>query len=127
MLDKYFPTFSKFSSLLNFPKKSISGLSDDSIFFKTSRMLNLDAGADLAHPYLSSASVYAAAHKISQNISQVPLKVYTKENDKTIQVTNGDIFDLLLPPNVYMSKEQLIESTILYLLLNGEAFWILDG
>ncbi|MBF0474166.1 MAG: phage portal protein, partial [Nitrospirae bacterium] len=125
MLDKYFPTFSK---LLNFNKKSIPALADDATFFRTSRMLNLETGADLEHPYLSSASVYAAAHKISQNISQVPLKICTQKNkDKTIEIVEGAIYDLLQSPNIYMSKEQLIESTILYLLLNGEAFWILDG
>jgi HK97 family phage portal protein len=126
LLDKYFPTFSKI--LPKFPKKSLPALADDASFFRTSRMLNLEAGADLAHPYLSSTSVYAAAHKISQNISQVPLKIYTQQSkDKTIEITDGAIFDLLQSPNIYMSREQLIESTILYLLLNGEAFWILDG
>lgn len=101
----------------------------DSLIYQSLRNM-LNRGSSVTDPYSQSVWVYASVSKIATNISRVPLKFYRKDEgskDGKVEVTEGPIVDLFKAPNPHMSSSQLIESTMSYLGISGEAFWILEN
>lgn len=101
----------------------------DSLIYSSLRQL-LGKGSSVTDPYSQSVWVYASVSKIATNISRVPLKFYRKDDgnkEGKVEVTEGSIVDLFKSPNPHMSGSQLIESTMSYLGISGEAFWILEN
>lgn len=101
----------------------------DSLIYQSLRQM-LGYNTKVTQPYRQSVWVFASVSKIATNISRVPLKFYRKDEgskDGKIEVTEGPIVDLFKNPNIYNSGTQLIESTMSYLGIRGEAFWILEN
>lgn len=96
--------------------------------FSTFRSLVNNNQSITKNPYSNNAWVYSAIRTISQNISQVPFLFYENIQNENKLVTSGDLVDLFNNPNPLLtSSRQLIEATMVYFSLRGEAFWILEG
>jgi len=87
-------------------------------------LLNLRPG--VTKPYAQHVWVYACVNAIAQNIAGVPLNFYagTKKNKRLVE--SAPIVKLFETPNPMMSGYQLIEATMIFLGITGEAFYILD-
>ncbi|MFH1684701.1 MAG: phage portal protein, partial [Candidatus Micrarchaeota archaeon] len=85
-------------------------------------------GAVLNKPYEQSVWVYSAVNAIATNISRVPFVIRRDIGaGLSKKIEEGPIYDLFLNPNPLMSQRQLFEATMIFLSLQGEAIWILEG
>jgi len=80
--------------------------------------------------YADAAWVYSCVYRIATQAAGVPLKLYRKKK-KDGQVTMDEITDhpiltLLDTVNPFMSGCDLIEATLTYEELSGNAYWLLD-
>jgi len=112
-------------------KGVVGPLPADQTFFKTLRVV-LGSSKHVQQPYKNSIWVYASVRKIAQNISRVPMLTYPTDvslsgEDMPKPDYNNSLYDLLKKPNPYMTDTSLIESTMTYLEIFGEAFWVFDG
>lgn len=80
------------------------------------------ADYDVYGSYATSAWVYSAINAIARNIASVPT-VLTK-NDT--EVTSGALYDLLQKPNFITVWLELIQSTVIFLELYGDAIWVIE-
>ena len=80
----------------------------------------------LTQPYREHVWVYACVNAIAQSISAVPLLLKTGTRKNSRLVESHPLVDLFETPNPMMSGSQLVEATLVYLGLTGEAFYILD-
>lgn len=69
-------------------------------------------------------TVYKAIKAISDNAPQAKLRFYRKSDDE--KYLDADLQKLFDNPNPLMSFSELIEATIIYHRLHGEAFWIFE-
>jgi len=115
-------------------KKSVGPLIDDLNIYKSFRQV-LNSGIEsVTQPYSQNVWVYASVSTISQSMSRVPLRIY-KEGKKSkkdgkgqnIVIEQGPLYELFNNPNPFLSPEQLIEGTAIYLMLRGECMWVLEG
>ena len=98
----------------------------DATFKSLSSVMSQISG-EVSQAYAQSVWVYASISAISQNISNVPLKITTEVKDKEpITIESGPEYELFNQPNPLMNGKQLIEATMIYMGLRGEAFWILE-
>lgn len=85
---------------------------------------NLDA-------YRSSLYVYACISKIAEKCASIELDLNMIKNGRgdTKEVFNHPVIDLLYKPNSRQTKVEFFETTIINMLLGGQAFWYLfkDG
>jgi len=96
------------------------------LFMLSPRLLGQEVEGRLTQPYRQHGWVYAAIRAISQNIAGVDLLLYTGDrNDKRL-IEDHPALELLDKPNPYMNAQQLMEATMTYLELAGEAFWIAE-
>lgn len=111
---------------IDFIKKSVPNF--DPNFFSTRRQLMSPSGSFMFdNPYEQSVWIYAANKKISNSVSQSPYLFIREDNDQKEIISHDDPLNLLFDnPNPMMSRQELIQSTEIYLGLDGEAFWILD-
>lgn len=117
------------SNTLLVNRKSVGPLIDNGKINRSLRSF-LSQGGDLevSDPYKKSVWVYSAVNAISQNISATaPFRLYHKSDNDKIYVEQGPLYDVFNNPNPWMTKITLMQSTIIYLELFGEAFWVLDG
>jgi HK97 family phage portal protein len=85
-------------------------------------------GAKLLQPYSQHPTIYAAVSAISQGISALPLEMFPDSDAKRESPIGDSIVKALLDvPGPDMDGPQLIEGTIGFMELYGEAFWFLDG
>gem|GEM_PF-831509 len=96
------------------------------LFFLSPRLLASDLTANLTQPYREHVWVYACVNAIAQNISGVPLLFKTGTRKDSQVLESHPLIDLFETPNPLMSWSQLIEATLIYLGLTGEAFYIMD-
>ncbi len=74
--------------------------------------------------YLANAYVNIAINKIATNIVRAKLQLV---NDAGVVVESGPVHALFRDVNSMMSTSQLIEATVSWTLMRGEAIWILAG
>ena len=80
----------------------------------------------MVRPFAQHPTVYAAVSAISQGISAIPLEFFP-EGDEETPVKDSTVLDLISNPGPDMDGPQLIEGTIDFMELSGDAFWFLDG
>lgn len=116
-------------STFGLQKKSVIGpLIGDRTIWKSLRELMGTQGAVLNKPYQESIWVYAAITAIATNISRVPFVIKRDIGaGLSKKIEEGPIYDLFLNPNPLMSQKQLIEATMIFLSLCGEAMWVFEG
>lgn len=103
-----------------------SGANLDPDFFFKSFKLAL-GGKSLTRPYAEHAYFYAAVNAIARNIAGVPFQVMQGTRKDPTVVEKGPLVDLFDAPNPIMSRWQLFEATMIYLLTGGETLWVLEG
>lgn len=108
--------------------KSIGPLPDDSKIYKSLReYLNSSGELNIQDPYAKSVWVFAAINAKLQNISGTPLCLYKEESNSTKKlIETGELYNLFLNPNPFTTMGELIRSTIGYLELYGDSFWIIE-
>jgi HK97 family phage portal protein len=97
----------------------------------TTGMDRFFSATKMTQPYAQHPTVHAAISAIATSISALPLEMFTdsptENEDSEKRITNSIVGDLLGNPGPDMDGPQLIEGTVIYMKLHGEAFWFLDG
>lgn len=70
--------------------------------------------------------VYTAVSILAENCAVVPLSVKKRTGEKTDDISNHPFELLLDAPNPRDSRFELMRDTIMYLALNGTAYWFLN-
>ncbi|MBW1954036.1 MAG: phage portal protein, partial [Deltaproteobacteria bacterium] len=96
------------------------------LFFLSPHLRTSELSGRLNQPYREHVWVYACVNAIAQSVSSVPLLFKTGDRRDPRVVEGHPLVDLFEAPNPYMSGSQLIEATLVYLSLFGEAFYILE-
>jgi HK97 family phage portal protein len=85
----------------------------------------------LVQPYAQHPTVHAAVSAIATAISALPLEMFTdsptENEDAEVRVSDSIVGDLLENPGPDMDGPQLIQGTVTFMQLYGEAFWFMDG
>jgi len=109
-------------------KGAIGPLPGDKVIYRSLRELLGTQGAVLNKPYEQNIWIYAAVNAIATNIARVPFDIKRDIGaGLSKKIEEGAIYDLFLNPNPLMSQRQLFEATMIFLSLQGEAIWILEG
>lgn len=105
----------------------IASMSDHAWFFQgTSRTLTQTLGNKTENPYAVNPWVRGAIESVAMNISSTPL-MWKNSRDKKAATRDAEQWITLFEkPGTLMGQTQLIEATIIYLLLSGECMWVLD-
>lgn len=77
--------------------------------------------------YAQSAWVYVAVTRIAEAGALVPLHVYQLDGERLLEVVRHPLERLLDNPNPFTSRFELLEQTLGYLELTGNAYWYLTG
>jgi HK97 family phage portal protein len=110
-------------------KGVVGPLPDDTTLWQSLRV-SAGAASTVSEPYSQSVWVYSSISKIAGTIARVPFRFYKqagKDRSDKVLVEEGKIPTLFNNPNPLFSPEQLMEATLTYLELRGEAFWILEN
>lgn len=84
--------------------------------------------SSMTMPYAQHPTVHAAVSAISQSISALPLEMFPESDDKREEPVKDSIVGKLLEmPGPDMDGPMLLEGTIDFMKLYGDAFWFLDG
>lgn len=98
---------------------------DDIFFFQTLRQALGDFNGVL-DPYLENPWVYSSITKIAENLAHTPRRlVRVVDDDTRTVITKHPLLDLFKEPNQYLTGNQLILGTFVYLEAMGEAFWVM--
>ena len=102
----------------------------DPTFFSTRRQLLMPSGSfSFDQPYTQNVWISASCKKIATSVSQSPYVFYI-ENERTNQKkelpNNHELNRLFDNPNPLMSRQELIYNSMIFMGLDGEAFWIID-
>ena len=119
----------KANELTRIQKKGVGPMVDDGRIYRSLRsyLESIDS-MEVTDPYEKSVWVFASINAIAQNISRVPFYLYTEKTKdiKTI-IDSGPLYDLFTNPNPFTITNTLFFSTVLFMELYGEAFWIFEG
>lgn len=77
--------------------------------------------------YQQSPYVYVAVNRIAETGALVPLKIFRLAGEQRLEVDNHPLEQLLANPNPYLSQFELLEQTLGFLELTGNAYWFLAG
>jgi len=77
--------------------------------------------------YAASPWVYLAVNRIAEAAALVPLHVYRLDGERAHPLTAHPLERLLAAPNPFMSRFELLEQTLGFLELTGNAYWFLVG
>jgi len=82
-----------------------------------------------AKTYSAASWVYICVRKIAQTCAMMAeeLKFYKRSGKETEEVEQGKIVELFETVNPFISKTELIESVVSHRLLNGNAYWAIEG
>ncbi|MFZ4816664.1 MAG: phage portal protein [Phototrophicaceae bacterium] len=80
-----------------------------------------------ASAYARSSWVYVAVSRIAESAALVPLKVFTLHGEQRLEAERHPLERLLERPNPLMSRFDLMEQTLGWLELAGNAYWFLSG
>lgn len=87
--------------------------------------------ARVPHAHLSmyggSPWVYLAVNRIAEAAALVPLHVYRINAEQRLNINHHPLETLLDAPNPFMSRFELMEQTLGFLELTGNAYWCLVG
>ncbi len=75
--------------------------------------------------YRKSLYVFACVSKIATKTASIDLTMYKVANSKgeTVEILNHPLLDLLYKPNLFQTKAEFFENTVINLKLTGDAFW----
>ena len=94
----------------------------------TTGMDKLFGAGALTMPYAQHPTIYAAISAISQSVSALPLEMFPADDaEREEPITDSIVLKLLENPSPDMDLPMLLEGTIDFMKLYGDAFWILDG
>lgn len=79
-----------------------------------------------ASAYMTSPYVYAAVTRIAEAAALVPLHVRQADAART-PIPDHPLLRLLDAPNATLSRFDLLESTVAFLEIGGNAYWFLSG
>lgn len=96
------------------------------LFFLSPHFQTSGLSGQLNYPYREHVWVYACVNAIAQAVSAVPLLFKTGSRKDSKVVEDHPLVRLFEAPNPLMSGSQLLEATLVYLGLTGEAFYILE-
>jgi len=72
--------------------------------------------------------IHIAVSRIAKGVAQVPFKVYTDKGGGIFdEVENHPLISLLNKPNEEVTRLELFEATVGYLMLTGNAYWFLSS
>jgi HK97 family phage portal protein len=79
--------------------------------------------------YSAASWVYICVRRIAQTCAMMAdeLKFYRKSRDEIELITDGEVVELFDQVNPFISKTELIESVVSHRLLNGNAYWAIEG
>ncbi len=77
--------------------------------------------------YQQSPWVYVAVNRIAEAAALVPLRVLRVDGEQSVEVQRHPLEVLLEAPNPFMSRFELLESTVGMLELFGNAYWFLGS
>lgn len=108
-------------------RKSLgSQLAWDRLF--TTGMDQFSGRASLTQPFAQHPTVHAAVSAISSAISALPREMFPDSDLKREKpIKDSVVLELLENPGNDMDGNELIEGTIDFMKLEGDAFWFLDG
>lgn len=86
-------------------------------------MPNLSISSNQLKTYEQFSAIFRAVSMIAQPASLVPLSVYEWQGEDKIAVANHDFEKLMRRPNPVYTDVQLLEMTIAFLELTGNAYW----
>ncbi len=84
-------------------------------------------------PYQFHSTVFACCRAISYNIGGLPKAIYNCKTEEKVLDLEHELVQLIRKPNEFFSGSDLIELTVLYLMLptrttpGGQCFWIGDN
>lgn len=79
-------------------------------------------GNQVTNPFKQLSNIYMAIKLIGDNVGQLKLKFYRKD-DPEKEVNNPQLRKLFDNPNPLMSFGELMEATVIFFKIHGEAFW----
>lgn len=85
-----------------------------------------DKGA-IQNGYAKNSSWYSISTKVARGVSALPFKLYKDSGSEKVEITQGDLYDLIFTPNAEQSLRELFEEQTIYLANNGEAYFYLDN
>lgn len=107
-------------------QKGVGPTHADRTFFQSMR-LRMGESLDVKDAYKEHPWVYAAVRSIAMALASVPFRLHTGPPTETNEITAGPIWKLFHRPNPHMSRFQLWEATVTYLLAaGGECYWLLE-
>jgi len=80
----------------------------------------------LEQPYAQHAWVYACVRSIATRVASVPFVLYQGSGDDPRKVEQGDLYEIFNRPNPYWTRYHLWEATATYLMLQGNALWVME-
>jgi HK97 family phage portal protein len=93
---------------------------------RSKTFLQVVGGNKVTDPYASNPWVRGAIESIAMNISGTPI-MWMNSRDQVASPQDSAKWDRLFQkPNDQMGLQQLIEATLIHLLLWGECMWVLD-
>lgn len=85
------------------------------------------SGSENSEPYSAHESVYRCVSVIARNLSQIPLQVRRDRKGAAKVIESGPWYDLLLNPNPLQTRREFVEATLTLWLLDGLAYWAMEG
>jgi len=83
--------------------------------------------ANYGRLYQQSPAVYLAVNRIVEAGALVPLNVFRVQGEERISIKNHPLERLLEHPNPFLSRFELLEQTLGFLELYGNAYWFIAG
>lgn len=103
-------------------KNSAGSINDMTAFFRQADFEDRKRFV-LSDAYRQHAYVNIAVEKIAQNIVRAPMEIFEGDN----LVETGPVYDLFRDVNPQMSRAQLFEATMSWVLIRGECIWVLSN
>jgi len=80
----------------------------------------------LEQPYAQHAWVYACIRSIATRVASVPFVLYQGTSQDPRKIEDGDLYEIFNRPNPYWTRYHLWEATATYLMLQGNALWVME-
>lgn len=88
---------------------------------------DLSAYFNQAKEYTRNPWLYIAINRLAETGSLVQFNVFKLEGERKTPQVNHPLENLLRQPNGLMAQMELMESTIIPYMINGNAYWLLNG
>jgi len=74
--------------------------------------------------YMSNLNIYAIVKKAAEGVAFLPFGLYEERNGELIEITEGQVYDLVFYPNQDQTLAEYLEAQMAFYFLNGEAYFI---